>query len=70
MYRDCNSTGAQFDNPLNLAVYSSNNTLVQNVTVGFPGSNLLPVVFNNPCVTPPNNICIEKITFTETIKTT
>jgi gliding motility-associated-like protein len=59
VYRDCNSTGAQFDSPLQLAVYSGTN-LVQNVAVPFPGSQNLPVVFNNPCVTPPNNICIEK----------
>lgn len=59
VYRDCNSTGAQFDSPLQLAVYSGIN-LVQNVAVPFPGSQNLPVVFNNPCVTPPNNICIEK----------
>ena len=59
VYRDCNSTGAQFDSPLQLAVYSGTN-LVQNIPVSFPGSQILPVVFNNPCVTPPNNICIEK----------
>ncbi|MFZ9028528.1 MAG: hypothetical protein ACO2Z9_05895, partial [Crocinitomicaceae bacterium] len=59
VYRDCNSTGAQFDSPLQLAVYSGTN-LVQNIPVPFPGSQNLPVVFNNPCVTPPNNICIEK----------
>jgi gliding motility-associated-like protein len=59
VYRDCNSTGAQFDNPLQLAVYNSQGFLVSNVGVPFPGSTVLPVVFNNPCVIPPGNICTE-----------
>ena len=58
LYRDCLSTGAQYDNPLYLTVYN-NGTMVQNVAVPFPGSITLPVVFNNPCVTPPTNICTE-----------
>ncbi|MDG1331831.1 MAG: PKD domain-containing protein [Crocinitomicaceae bacterium] len=58
IYRDCNSTGAQFDSPLPLAVYN-NGALVQNVNIPFPGDANVPVVFNNPCVTPPNNICTE-----------
>lgn len=63
MYRDCNSTGAQYDNPLHLAVYNVNNSLIDDVEVPFPGSVVLPVIFNNPCVTPPNNICIEKAVY-------
>lgn len=58
IYRDCNSTGAQFDNPLPLAVYN-NGALIQNINIPFPGDQNVPVVFNNPCVTPPNNICTE-----------
>ena len=63
VYRDCNSTGAQFDNPLSLSIYN-NGALVQNVNVGFPGSVPVPVVFNNPCVSPPNNICTENALYT------
>lgn len=62
MYRDCNSTGAQYDSPLHLAVYHGT-SLVQDVSVPFPGSTVLPVIFNNPCVTPPSNICIEKAVY-------
>lgn len=59
VYRDCNSTGAAFDNPLRLGVYNSSGNLVYQINVPFPGSTNVPVVFNNPCVTPPNNICTE-----------
>jgi gliding motility-associated-like protein len=67
VYRDCNSTGAAYDDPLMLAVYNSNDFLVDNVAVPFPGSTILPVIFNNPCVTPPNNICVEKAVYTTVI---
>lgn len=59
IYRDCNSTGAAYDNPLALSIYTGNN-LYQNVNVPFPGSVHLPILFNNPCATPPTNICIER----------
>lgn len=67
LYRDCLSTGAQYDNPLYLAVYLQNGTLIQNVQVPFPGSTVLPVVFNNPCVTPPTNICTELAVYTTVV---
>ncbi len=59
VYRDCFSTGAAFDDPLVLTIYNSSNQMIQNISVPFPGSQNVPVVFNNPCVTPPNNICTE-----------
>jgi gliding motility-associated-like protein len=64
LYRDCNSTGAEYDDPLSLGIYSKSNQLVQNVLIPFPGSVNLPIVFSNPCVIPPNDICIEKAIYT------
>jgi len=65
LYRDCNSTGAQYDDPLSLAVYIQNNpNPVQTLSVPFPGSINLPVIFNNPCGTAPTNICVEKAIYT------
>lgn len=63
VYRDCNSTGAQFDDPLPLGIFNSSGQMVQQENVGLPGSNQIPVVFNNPCVIPPNNICTELATY-------
>ncbi len=62
LYRDCNSTGAEFDNPMKLAVYN-NNSLIHNLDVPFPGSTFIPVDFNNPCATAPTGICVEKATY-------
>lgn len=67
VYRDCLSSGAPYDDPLYLAVYIQNGTLIHNVAITFPGSTHLPVVFNNPCVTPPNDICTELAVYTTVI---
>ncbi len=67
VYRDCLSTGASFDNPLSLGLFNSNNQLIQNIQINFSGSSNVPVVFNNPCVTPPNNICTENSVYTVTL---
>lgn len=67
VYRDCLSSGAAFDSPLNLGLFNSSNQLIQNIQIPFSGSNNVPVVFNNPCVTPPNNICTENSVYTVTL---
>lgn len=64
LYRDCFSTGAQYDDPLSLGIYTSSNQLIQNVQISFTFSTNVPITFSNPCVVPPNDICIEKSTYT------
>ena len=64
LYRDCNSTGAEYDNPLKLTIYNAGGVLIQDLSVPFPGSVILPLDFNNPCATPPNNICVQRAIYT------
>ncbi len=64
LYRDCKSNGAVYDNPLSLGIYSNTGVLLYNELVSFPGSTNVPITFSNPCVTPPNDICIEKAIYT------
>lgn len=64
VYRDCNSSGAQFDSPLTMGVFrNSDNSLYNTFSVAYPGSTVLPVVFNNPCVQPPSNICVQEAVY-------
>jgi len=67
LYRDCMSTGAAYDDPLSLGIFDENNNLYMSVSVPFPGSVSLPVVFNNPCVTPPTGICTERAIYTTVV---
>jgi gliding motility-associated-like protein len=64
LYRDCNSTGAQYDDPMKLTIYKADGSLFLNLEVPFPGSEFVPIPFNNPCATPPNNLCVEKAVYT------
>jgi gliding motility-associated-like protein len=67
LFRDCASTGAQYDNPMSLGVFNSSNNLLNEVFINFPGSNQLPINFSNPCVTAPGGICVEKTVYTTTL---
>ncbi len=64
IYRDCASNGASYDSPLPLSVFTANGTRVSNHNVPFPGSTVLPIVFNNPCITAPTGICTERAIYT------
>jgi gliding motility-associated-like protein len=63
LYRDCASSGAAYDDPLQLAIYTGGGNLFQNVSIPFPGSTSVPLNFNNPCATAPGGICVEKATY-------
>ena len=63
LYRDCISDGAEYDDPLRLSVYKQNQDLYQTVDVAFPGSNFVPLDFNNPCATAPSGICVERAVY-------
>lgn len=67
LFRDCASTGAEYDNPMSVGIFNSSNVLVQEVLIPFPGSVVLPVILNNPCVTPPANICTERAIYTQIV---
>ena len=68
IYRDCNSTGAQFDQNLPITVFNGNNTQIDNFTIPFPGSTTLAVNFNNnPCISVPTNICIEEAIYQKVV---
>lgn len=68
VYRDCNSSGAPFDAPLSLGVfYKATNQRFTTYQVNYPGSTNVPVTFNNPCVTPPSNICVEESVYKKVI---
>lgn len=64
-YRDCYSGAAAYDDPLFISIYTSQNQLVQNVGIPFPGSNLL--TFNNPCISQIPSICVEKAIYSTVV---
>lgn len=68
-YRDCLSSGADFDSPLILGVFRKNsNVMVGVYRVPYFGKVRVPVQFNNPCVVPPSNICVENSVYSITVE--
>ena len=67
VYRDCYTvTGADFDNPANIAVYDSDGNLISNLTAPFTGSEQLEVLINDPCLQAPPDVCVEEAVYTVT----
>jgi|GEM_PF-316888 len=69
VYRDCNSSGASLDNPANITTYEFNGnvaSMLVNNQVPLNSIVNIPPVLNNPCLTPPSNLCVEKGTYTWT----
>lgn len=68
IYRDCNGFGAAFDNPLYFTVFdAATDAVYSTYTIYAPVPDTLPIVYDDPCVTPPNDICVERAIYVTTI---
>lgn len=67
IYRDCNSLTA-YDNPLVYTIFSGDGSYYGEYIVDLLNSSILPVVYDDPCVTPPDNICVEKGIYIDTVQ--
>lgn len=65
IYRDCNSTGAAFDQSAPITIYggASQNVAVQTLNVTRGQIIGIPAVVANPCLQSPPNVCTEKATY-------
>ena len=60
VYRDCNSTGAQLDNPASIGIFNgATGALVQNLQVNKGPTKSVPVNTGNPCLLAPPNVCTQ-----------
>jgi gliding motility-associated-like protein len=60
VYRDCNSTGAQLDNPASIGIFNgATGALVQNLQVNKGLTKSVPVNTGNPCLLAPPNVCTQ-----------
>lgn len=67
IYRDCNSATA-YDNPLVYTIFNEDGTFYSEEFVYLYSSAILPIVYDDPCVTPPDNICVEKGIYIDTVQ--
>ncbi len=67
LYRDCAPGNALYDNPAYLFIFNSAGVFIDSIAIPFPGSVVLPIILNNPCLTPPTNICVEEAIYQRVI---
>ena len=68
VYRDCYNGIPPFDNPASVGIYDAvSNVLVKQIVLDLTGSDTIPPTINSPCFIPPNNICYERTTYTDTV---
>jgi gliding motility-associated-like protein len=60
LYRDCLTGLAPYDDPATIFIFDNSGNFVDSISIPFPGSAILPPTINNPCFTPPTNICVEE----------
>jgi gliding motility-associated-like protein len=66
IYRDCNST-TDYDNPLEYTIFNANGSIFDTISVYIFSRNILPIIYDDPCVTPPNDICVERAIYIDTV---
>lgn len=66
VFRDCGSA-TDFDNPVEYTVFYGDGTFWGMFSVPIFSRNVLPIVYDDPCVDPPNDICIERAIYIDTL---
>lgn len=64
VYRDCLGGQAPFDNPAVVGIFNSSNVQVTTVSMALGAVSQIPGTINNPCATPPTNVCTDVTTYT------
>lgn len=67
LYRDCNGSGAVFDDPTTITILNGSGQVEKTIDISFPGSSIVPNNTYNLCLTAPPNICVEEAIFTSTV---
>ncbi len=67
LYRDCLLGQAPFDDPATISVYNSTGTLVENIQIPFPGSNIVPTQSFNPCYQGEGDLCVEEAVYVQNV---
>ena len=70
MYRDCgpgNTNQTGFDASAEIAAYNADGSYFGSWFFSLSTSEPVPIVWNNPCLTPPSTICVEEGVFAGTV---
>jgi gliding motility-associated-like protein len=60
VYRDCYNGIPPLDNPAYVFIFDAAGTFIDSLAMPLPGTTVVPPVINNPCFTPPTDVCVEE----------
>jgi len=60
LYRDCGPNTAQLENRALLSIFDNNNNLIDSLRMRRKSNIQVVPSINNPCITPPSNVCVEE----------
>ncbi len=66
LFRDCSSF-TDFDQPLDYTIFYTNGTIWSQFSMQYILKEQLPIIYDDPCVTPPSDICIERAIYVDTV---
>ena len=68
LYRDCYTTGAQYDDPANVGIYNANGGLYLNLELPLPNTiPVIPIQNINPCYQGGATICVQEAIYSKVI---
>jgi len=68
LYRDCYTTGAQYDDPANVGIYNASGGLYLNLQLALPSTiPVIPIQNINPCYQGGATICVQEAVYTQVI---
>ncbi len=67
IYRDCWGVTANYDDPLGYTVFNANGAVYSTYMVALTVRDTIALVSYNPCITVPNDVCVESGIYIDTI---
>lgn len=64
LYRDCYTGLAPYDDPATIFIFDASGNFLDSLAMPFPGAVTLPPTINNPCFTPPTDVCVQEAIYT------
>lgn len=63
LYRDCSPGLTGYDGFVMLGVFTGDGAALPTINIPFNGSSVVAAVVDNPCLVPPENVCVEVAAF-------
>jgi gliding motility-associated-like protein len=67
IFRNCFDGQSELDDPAYVFIFDAAGNFVDSLAMPLPGATVIPPIVNNPCFTPPPDICVEEAIYQRVI---